>query len=231
MSASLTPSKQSLTASKVPELKALCTKLHLPTSGNKSDLINRIVAHYAATQLSPANPEPTSNPTSFAGTVNAALPKNDHLTQIIVPHSQQHASDSKPVPAPANQHQTPPIKVSVDTDVIEAEIARRKQRAERFGIEPTKSTVLLQTTEAEQNKKLERAKKFGLPLIDPVSASTILSLDKPLQANPGKSPTTLVTGDSEWEARKRKRAEKFGLVDQQTSDGRNRKPKFYRSRY
>ncbi|KAG9304460.1 hypothetical protein G9A89_020024 [Geosiphon pyriformis] len=89
-----------------------------------------------------------------------------------------------------------PPKQSSNSDV-NAELERRKKRAERFGGQLT-----------ETDKKLERASRFGLEVSSPV--------DSPLKAE--RPPPLKKTGSNVDDQEKlRKRAERFGLGTENTS--------------
>lgn len=112
---------------------------------------------------------------------------------------------------------------------IDAEIAKRAQRAKRFGIDASENPA-----GQEELKKLERAKKFGAS----VSEIKIDALNRALgdrgdQSNGKGVPTvsktpavpaaSLSQADLEFEERKRKRAEKFGIPVQPSVTVENKK--------
>ncbi|MBW0467134.1 hypothetical protein O181_006849 [Austropuccinia psidii MF-1] len=221
------PTKASLSSSKVPELKALCSKYGLPVSGNKSDLINRLMTHYEMPQSDSALNTPIKEPT-MPSKLATSIARSD------APNTRPAATTAAPSSQPAFSHKsqvdpaepTNPItvkattdtvqsipKLDTDVDPIDAEIEKRKMRAERFGIptNPTTTSAAISIDE-EELRKLNRAKRFG---IAPDVESGLKALDQPLKDGKRneKAPTT---SELEWEARKRQRAEKFGLVDNPT---------------
>ncbi|EGG07453.1 uncharacterized protein MELLADRAFT_85773 [Melampsora larici-populina 98AG31] len=222
MSATSTPSKSSLTALKVADLKALCAKASLPISGTKADLITRLLSTTVNsaspdtnTSLPAQVPPSTTVSLSASGGASAAKP-----AASVVPANASQISD----PSVVKQLQTPTTTSDATpngkTDeshqsAVEAEIAKRAQRAQRFGLAASDDKA-----GSEELKKLERAKKFGC---EP-TAVKIEALDRALgergdrskrsngpNATPAKT-TELTPTDLEWEERKRKRAEKFGIT-------------------
>ncbi|KAI9623775.1 hypothetical protein PSHT_10733 [Puccinia striiformis] len=228
-----TPNKAALSASKVTELKALCSQNSLPVSGNKGELINRLLAHFESVQAStpqatpskdlitsnapppPTHSEPPSKPAAASTTISQAV----EPTQTDAPSSNTQ---------PATTDSTNAAEKTIDD-----ELEKRKQRAQRFGLkEPANLATTDTSAPPDDLKKSIRAKRFGL------ATELTPALDQPLSDS--KVPSQVVvksSQDLEWEARKRKRAEKFGLVDNPTSEALNdnhlhrKNQKFNRNRY
>lgn len=222
MSANSTPSKSSLTALKVADLKALCAKASLPVSGTKAELISRLLS------ANPSSSSPDTNaslPAQVTPSATSSVPASGgtsaaKLTAPVVPASTPQISE----PSAVTQAQAPTTTSESTTNgkadeshqlAVEAEIAKRAQRAQRFGLAASDDKA-----GSEELKKLERAKKFGC---EPTTVK-IEALDRALgergdrskrsngpNATPAKT-TELTPADLEWEERKRKRAEKFGIA-------------------
>lgn len=226
------PSKTSLSASKVAELKALCSKHGLPVSGNKGELVNRLMAYFEGIQTSAtpglipsknltssSNPSvPTSNPSGITSTNSISEPAPAQTNQPAqsalqsgVPTTSNHNANHT-----INHPVTPAIN-DAQPKTVEDEIEKRKQRAQRFGLE-VQSTPVKLTTDEEELKKSLRAKRFGVTA--PVDMN-LEALDKPLADGKDAKLAVKSLADAEWEARKRKRAEKFGLVDNPPSSTQN----------
>ncbi|WAQ90022.1 hypothetical protein PtA15_12A7 [Puccinia triticina] len=212
-----TPNKAALSASKVTELKALCSQNSLPVSGNKGELVNRLLAHFQAVQTS-STPQPT--------------PSKDLTLSSNPPGPSTSAGDAPPASAPAVAASS---MEGEKEKTAEAEREKRRQRAARFGLEdpganpppPTTTTTVAVAAAPDELKKQLRAKRFGIP---PPDALLPVALDKPLAD--GKQAAAIARtapADLEWEARKRKRAEKFGLVDHPPSSLKD--PGFHRKNH
>ncbi|EFP77955.1 uncharacterized protein PGTG_03911 [Puccinia graminis f. sp. tritici CRL 75-36-700-3] len=253
-----TPNKATLSASKVTELKALCSQNSLPVSGNKGELINRLLLHFESVQNSstpqatpskdltlssnpaaapthseapaPSKPAPATKP---AGPTTIAKPVEP--AQTVTP-----TTNNAPAQNPDQTHESSTADLSKEETIIDSELEKRKLRAQRFGLEEPNSTTTTTTitntpTAPDDLKKSIRAKRFGI-----TAHQHNVALDQPLAD--GKEAAKIVVktpAELEWEARKRKRAEKFGLVDNPTpsslNDARlhrkNQKFNNHRSRY
>ncbi|KAG0151188.1 hypothetical protein CROQUDRAFT_130161 [Cronartium quercuum f. sp. fusiforme G11] len=237
-----TPTKASLTALKVADLKALCVKANLPVSGNKTELVNRLLSANSssaspAVNSSPAPPASAlSQPASFISAQAAVAPPSAASTytvpqattaSVMKSVAPENTSQTSQTSLPASQatQVTSELGPVSDTDgianerqkAIQEEISKRAQRAQRFGLVSSENP-----TDQEELKKLERAKKFGAE----ITTIKIDALDRALGERGDRSnrtttsatnvsvvpkPTTLSQSELEWEERKRKRAEKFGI--------------------
>ncbi|KNZ44444.1 hypothetical protein VP01_915g4 [Puccinia sorghi] len=223
MASTQTPNKAALSTSKVTELKALCSQNGLPVSGNKGELVNRLLIHFESAQTastpqptpskdltlssskpaasnSSAAPPPSSNPAPATQAAPASAPtttpKSAEPAQTTTPHTNNPPKNPQPP------------QVSTAESTVDSELEKRKLRAQRFGLDDSSLKTDGAPVDEDQLKKSLRAKRFGLTNeINP-------ALDQPL-ADIKDAAEVIVksTADLEWEARKRKRAEKFGLVD------------------
>ncbi|CAH7688166.1 hypothetical protein BY996DRAFT_6914189 [Phakopsora pachyrhizi] len=263
-----TPSKTSLTSTKVNDLKVLCQKHGLTVAGNKTDLVNRLLEFYKPSNPSlpsasaSISPQPTQTKassishqqtnSSLNSTNPSALNSHTTTTKSNSPNSNNQNPGSKPqtkqiledqhgptstIEKPLQEPSTTTTSTTTVTDAvdqpknngqdeesrkstkIESEILKRQQRAQRFGIDVPKES------EEEEIKRLNRIKKFGLVgdggelgggrLDQPLGSKTVTSNGLgPDRRNKKAEDSAAV--DPEWEEKKRKRAEKFGLVDQPT---------------
>ncbi|KAH9446234.1 hypothetical protein Pst134EB_024052 [Puccinia striiformis f. sp. tritici] len=209
-----TPNKAALSASKVTELKALCSQNSLPVPQPHKPRRARISSHPTRPHP-PTHSEPPSKPAAASTTISQAV----EPTQTDAPSSNTQ---------PATTDSTNAAEKTIDD-----ELEKRKQRAQRFGLkEPANLATTDTSAPPDDLKKSIRAKRFGL------ATELTPALDQPLSDS--KVPSQVVvksSQDLEWEARKRKRAEKFGLVDNPTSEALNdnhlhrKNQKFNRNRY
>ena len=198
-----TPNKAALLASKVTELKAPCLQNSLPVSGNKGELVNRLMAHFQAVQTS-STPQPTpskdltlsSNPpgpsTSAGDAPPASAPAVPPATSVAKPLEPVTNTTNNTNNNNNNTHSAQVAASSMEGEkekTAEAEREKRRQRAARFGLEdpganpppPTTTTTVAVAAAPDELKKQLRAKRFGIPL--PVA------LDKPLAD--GKQATSI----------------------------------------
>ncbi|GAC93017.1 predicted RNA binding protein [Pseudozyma hubeiensis SY62] len=194
---------------KVAELKSLLTSAGLAVSGNKPDLIQRLLENPGATASLDGGAAAESAPVA-APAPTAAAPAP---AAAAAP-----TQAAEPTPAPEDSYNTTSASESEETrrQALIVELEKRKARAAKFG-QPL--------GEAEQ--KLERAIKFGL---DAEDAAGVAKLAQPLGAKPLKerkqrSERTEVKKAQESEEEKqerlkrveeekekaRRRAERFGL--------------------
>ncbi|WFD04657.1 hypothetical protein MOBT1_003371 [Malassezia obtusa] len=195
---------------KVPELKELLQNASLPLTGNKPDLIKRLLENPSATASLGSTEAATADATS---------------AEPAAPAADSQPSGPAPTEAPKEEApaQTDADKPSQDerTQVHLAELEKRKTRAVRFGL-PTE----------DLDKEIERVKKFGLPTEETNASQRVdsglragkrsQSGDKggatkqaktePKPAEPAVSVCRLLTQEEEL-ARRQRRAERFGLVD------------------
>jgi SAP domain-containing ribonucleoprotein len=111
-------------------------------------------------------------------------------------------------PTKPQKDDTQPSEVSSNEKTVDNELEKRKQRAQRFGLEDSTANTPSTPVGEDEIKKSMRAKRFG------ITSELNVALDRPLAD--GKDASKVIVksaADLEWEARKRKRAEKFGLVD------------------
>ena len=183
---------------KVPELKALLTAAGLSVSGNKPDLIQRLVDNPAATaslggeqasastraaESTPVSaPAPVHSTPASATTSTTSAPKDTpsiaSTTTTALPTAATGGDASKVdnngasdagVSASANAEQQ---RASEEerTRALILELEKRKARAAKFG-QPL----------GEAERKLERAIKFGL---DPTDEANVAKLNQPLGTRP-----------------------------------------------
>lgn len=155
---------------KVPELKALLSKASLAVSGNKADLVKRLLENPSVTEgLLPQDALVDTNPAVKASETPASAPS------VPTTESQQTAQPSTGAASPAPASTTTagaaassPAPATAEPSAEErkasliAELEKRKARAARFGQEL-----------GEADRKLERAIKFGLEEEDGASLKTL----------------------------------------------------------
>lgn len=217
----------------------LCSKARLPVSGTKAELVTRLLS--APTDVSTkdgASPAPALSTSTNHATSNPSLSQPAALPSSSVTSNPTASSTTTITPSVPEQasYKLPANTASDSTSngtgdqsqkAIDDEIARRAQRAQRFGI-----TASDKQPGSEELKKLERAKKFGCP----ATTVKIDALDRPLgergagrkKTPPPAAPAAVSApsqADLEWEERKRKRAEKFGIALESSAVDVNKKAK------
>uniref|UniRef100_V5ET55 SAP domain-containing protein n=1 Tax=Kalmanozyma brasiliensis (strain GHG001) TaxID=1365824 RepID=V5ET55_KALBG len=148
---------------KVAELKALLTTAGLGVSGNKPDLIARLLENPSATASlggGEAAPAPASTAAPSAPAPAPVAPAASTATPAAAP--------AAPAPAPAADETGPSEEQRRQALILELE--KRKARAAKFG-----------TPLGEAERKLERAIKFGL---DPNDEANVAKLGQALGARP-----------------------------------------------
>lgn len=230
-----------LQALRVTDLKALLTSAGLSVSGNKPDLIQRLLENPSAT-ASLGGAEQETEAAATAAAAEAVPTPAATSVQALAPaavavEALPAASASAPAPAPVAAFVAPVASVPAQVNngsPVEAppqpeaeahrqalivELEKRKQRAAKFG-QPL----------GEAERKLERAIKFGL---DAEDQANVAKLMQPLGSRPAKpakptkqssDKTTPVHTEQENKARfaqlqvdkekAKKRAERFGLVNE-----------------
>lgn len=221
-----------LASLKVADLKQLLTAAGLPVSGNKPDLIQRLLENPAATASLGGGAPAVASPAPTPAAVAAPAPAAPSPAPV-------DASTPAPAPAPeaASNGQTteaPQQSEEERRQALIAELEKRKARAAKFG-QPL----------GEAERKLERAIKFGL---DPEEEAGVAKLSKPLatrepkrrgEKGEKKEVEGKAAKEQETEEQKqarlaavkaekekaRKRAERFGLTNQEEGDEKRKKVK------
>ncbi|KAF9050984.1 hypothetical protein BDZ89DRAFT_1153915 [Hymenopellis radicata] len=211
-----------LKALKVADLKAILAAagVPLPSKANKADLIAAIIASEPALEAYHAlHGSEHSEPVTKAEAV-----KELSKPPVAKPVSEKSKSPAK---APVKEQPAPAAPVTATTqaavsapstvaepssDSLDSEEAKRKMRAERFGIplvdpssiikSPPKRKRVAPTTGDDAEKIQKRGEKFG-------TTQQATSLQK--AAAKRKQPVEEVVDDEEL-ARRKKRAERFGPV-------------------
>ncbi|KAJ3158937.1 hypothetical protein HDU86_002106 [Geranomyces michiganensis] len=174
---------------KVPELKAELTKAGLPTTGNKADLLARLLAHLE-TQATPTTSAPASSaPASAATAATSPAPNATAAPAAVVPET------SKPAAAPAK-----PIDPTGKTDE-----ELRRARAARFGIPINEVVKPAKASAAKASTKPAKAETAKAPAAEK-AATTTASKPLPQKLHVNIDPETL-----------KKRQEKFGVVSTTTT--------------
>ncbi|WFD32033.1 hypothetical protein MSPP1_003075 [Malassezia sp. CBS 17886] len=203
---------------KVAELKDLLIAASLPVTGNKPDLVKRLLEHPEATKKLEQEADASgAADTSPAAAVNAAEDAQPSAASApSVSGSAPAAGDAAPVAAVSSDATaaTPSAEERKQTHL--AELEKRKARALRFG---------MPTEELEQ--EIKRVTEFGPP-------ETASNTDKVAQelrrgkkggAAPEKKseqPATPAVSEEE-RARRQKRAERFGVVSAEEEDKKRRR--------
>jgi SAP domain-containing ribonucleoprotein len=160
----------------VPKLRELLTSRGLPTNGLKVELIARLQAADTEGSSTPAAPVEGSTPaeSAAASTPAEATPAAEAAPANTAPAKKSIAALFDAPAAPATETaaaapaeatteatpseaapavEEPKFTAGLATTTLDEEIARRKKRAERFG---------LSAQDAEALKTLERQKRFGV---------------------------------------------------------------------
>lgn len=210
--------------------QTLCQEAGLSAAGIKAELVTRLLDHQQAAPPAAGNalgPTPSADAAPTGGALAPPVPAS--------------VNDAAAAADPA-LHATAAAAVAVPTEAerraaIEAELAKRKARAERFGPIPGGEEA-----GAETAKKLERAERFGT---GPDAGTDLGALDSALadgkgrrggagqgrkgqpKASGGKPapaaaavaapPKEKTAADLEWEEKKRKRMERFGASGEDPS--------------
>lgn len=216
---------------KVAELKALLTSAGLAVSGNKPDLIQRLLENPAATaslggeaQEAAAVAEPAAAPEAVVEAASEPSP----APAAAAPAAVSEASEASPAASGAAVQ----ASESEQRDALIRELEKRKARAAKFG-QPL----------GEAERKLERAIKFGLAASDeadvaklsqPLGAPTKREGNKAKPAQPAQ-PAQRVESEEEKQQRlaaleaekekARKRAQRFGLVPKESAEEADKKRK------
>ncbi|GAC71353.1 hypothetical protein PANT_2d00068 [Moesziomyces antarcticus T-34] len=217
---------------KVAELKALLTSAGLAVSGNKPDLIQRLLENPAATaslggeaQETAAAAEPAAAPEAAVEAASEPSPAPPAAAPAAVPEAKAASPAASAAAVQASE--------SEQRDALIRELEKRKARAAKFG-QPL----------GEAERKLERAIKFGLAASD---EADVAKLSQPLGAG---APTTKREGNKQNKAaqpaqrveseedkqqrlaaleaekeKARKRAERFGLVPKESGEDADKKRK------
>jgi SAP domain-containing ribonucleoprotein len=217
---------------KVAELKALLTSAGLAVSGNKPDLIQRLLENPAATaslggeaQEAAAAAEPAAAPEAVVEAASEPSP----APPAAAPASVSEAKAASPAASAAAVQ----ASESEQRDALIRELEKRKARAAKFG-QPL----------GEAERKLERAIKFGLAASD---EADVAKLSQPLGAgaptpkregnkqNKAAQPAQRVESEEDKQQRlaaleaekekARKRAERFGLVPKESGEDADKKRK------
>ncbi|WFD18533.1 hypothetical protein MCAP1_000737 [Malassezia caprae] len=205
---------------KVPELKELLQAADLPVSGNKADLIKRLLENPKATaslESSTGDAPAPSEPTPAQSTE-----KNEATSETVTKESAPEAATQ-----PAEKQGEQPATSSeptmeARTEALLAELEKRKARAVRFG-QPYE----------ELEKRITRIRKFGMEAEDGEDTGRLdseLKKSRPKAAAsqppaktaaPTPAPSEPAVDAEELERRKR-RAERFGLVPTDNSEKKAR---------
>lgn len=204
--------------------QTLCQEAGLSAAGIKAELVTRLLDHQQAPAPAAGNalgPTPSVDVAPTAGALPPPVPAS--------------VTDAAAATDPAF-HATAAATVAVPTEAerraaIEAELAKRKARAERFGVIAGGG----EEASGEAAKKLERAERFGTALD---AGADLGALDSALADGKGRRgagqgrkgqqkaqggkpggagaaavaapPKEKTAADLEWEEKKRKRMERFG---------------------
>jgi SAP domain-containing ribonucleoprotein len=172
---------------KVTELKELLSSRSLPVSGKKEDLIARLIEHDKSSNdltdlLPPEEDYDWDTPAKTHSAPQKTAPQPSAKPTPVAPAA------APPVPAPKITPEATTATVTATEDALAIELAKRKRRAERFGI-PLNDNA----------KALERAKRFG------GAGKETLKKDVGVQKVTGKR----VLDDPAEAEKARKRAERF----------------------
>lgn len=249
---------------KVSQLKQLLQAASLPHSGNKADLVLRLLENPQATaslsqekeaprptetpQAPPvpqtrsaegaAQPPKAASPAQFKGADQQAKAENAHKVsaQAAAPNATERAEKNP-------EQSSEQLSTEDRKTAIIAELEKRKARAARFGQEL-----------GDTDKKLERALKFGLAgsdgsALDSLSGELGVGRHKKVSQAPpdankeqtakpsasmssAKQPPNQLTKEEqaelarkerELEEQKRKRAERFGLVNKEEEEKKRKR--------
>ncbi|WFD39419.1 uncharacterized protein MJAP1_002396 [Malassezia japonica] len=221
---------------KVPELKDLLQKASLPITGNKPDLIKRLLENPAATaSLGGESTDAPSTESEAAPAAAPVAPAAEAAAPAAAPAAAAPAAADAPkadapADAPADETADAPAAEPAQPSQEErtqahlAELEKRKARALRFG-QPTE----------ELEKEIERVAKFGLPTTEgaaservdgglkkrapPAQDKKAPKAAKTEAKKPAEPAAPAAPAVSEEElARRQRRAERFGLVNPAEED-------------
>ncbi|KAF7321549.1 hypothetical protein MKEN_00675900 [Mycena kentingensis (nom. inval.)] len=197
-----------LKALKVAELRELLASETVPAKANKTDLIARIIASPTATDAYKAKYEPKDDLLAPPEEVDWDADADQPTAEVVVEDAEPAKSlEPEAVPTAAEPADVP---ASATTDAAEdPELAKRKARAERFGI----PLVEQRTPVAKQQPKkaatapaaAAKARKTGEP-DDKLNARAAR-----FGTGQKRSAPAVEEVDAEEAERRRKRAERFGL--------------------
>lgn len=151
------------------ELAALCKERGLAHTGKKADLVKRLEDHDAQGSAKPAekkveaedeidwDDEPATDAKTETKTETAkpaAKPEAAPAAKVDAPTSTSDATEKQPeANTEAAEEKKPEFQgLGLQDASLDEEIAKRKKRAQKFGLDPSKDETL---------KQLERAKRFG----------------------------------------------------------------------
>ncbi|KAJ3155556.1 hypothetical protein HDU89_006522 [Geranomyces variabilis] len=211
---------------KVPELKAELVKGGLPTTGNKADLVARLLAHEANQSASVATAAPVSTTPAVAGTVATDKPAASH----VVPETPKVASPAKPTDltgktdeelrrARAARFGIPLVEVKPGKDTVAKSSAKPAKAEASKAVVPEKKAAaagkvnpqkLQVNIDSETLKR--RQEKFGIAATSPGKTKT----KSPASATAPEDPEKKRKREEE-EEKMRKRAERFAIDVPSTS--------------
>ncbi|WFD36419.1 hypothetical protein MCUN1_003298 [Malassezia cuniculi] len=195
---------------RVPELKELLQKADLATTGNKPDLIKRLLENPSAIE---SLSEPEAAPPAESSTADEAAQQAPAAS--AAPAEAPAASEAAAAPAPAAETSAPTDDGASAADERKRtqleELQKRKARALRFG-EPVDDI----------ERKIQRIERFGLEDKDAVGIQKIdaelrgakrghdAKDERQAKAPKPAAPAKAEISEEELAARRR-RAERFGL--------------------
>ncbi|KAJ3180979.1 hypothetical protein HDU87_001627 [Geranomyces variabilis] len=205
---------------KVPELKAELVKAGLPTTGNKADLVARLLAHEAKEGAPVAATAPVSTtPAVAAAAVNvkpapaAVVPETPKLASAAKPIDPSGKTDEELRRARAARFGIPLVEVKPGKETVTKSSAKSARAEAPKAAAPEKKAAAVSKANPQKlqvnidpETLKRRQEKFGLAATSPVKTKTKSPAGVTAPEDPEKKRKR-----EEEEEKMRKRAERFAI--------------------